>query len=174
MTILDRNQESSWVYIVSEDKKTGWVAASLLTIDGDLKQVSIKAGLEVSSLAPTSKPLPTATRNPLSEFGISNTQQPVANPFRAIPLCSDTANKIGEYVSCEIPRAYCDWRPEVNGGPTFCDDKPYPNQDFQLVVWGEDWSDFDGLCIVVSGYIETYRGVLQMEPTSREQVAYCK
>jgi uncharacterized protein YraI len=41
MSISGRNQESDWVYITSEDNKTGWVAAWLLTIDGNVNTVSV-------------------------------------------------------------------------------------------------------------------------------------
>ncbi len=153
--------------------KTGWVAAWLLTIDGDLNRLSIQSTSEALSLAPTEKLLPTATSALLSRF-FTNTPQPVADPFSPIPLCSDTADRIGERLSCKIARAYCDYRPDVDGSPTFCDDRPYPNQDFQLVVFGENWSDYDGQCIIVSGIVSRYRGVLQIQGFSRSQVSYCE
>ena len=40
MSILGRNEDLSWVYISTGDL-TGWVAASLLTIDGNLSIVSV-------------------------------------------------------------------------------------------------------------------------------------
>jgi uncharacterized protein YraI len=52
LSILGRNEDSSWVYMVSEDNKTGWVAAWLLTIEGDVAQVSVKSVIA---------PLPTYT-----------------------------------------------------------------------------------------------------------------
>lgn len=177
MSVLGRNYDSTWVYMVADDNKTGWVAASLLTIEGDLKQVTVKAAsgvvanstltnLQISNLAGTyvANHSPSTTR--------TSTPQPLANNF--IWLCSDTSDRLGEYVSCKVPRAYCDYRPDVNGSPTFCDDKPYPNQDFQLVTWGKDWSNYDGHCLVISGYLETYRGVLQIEAVRRAQVSYCE
>lgn len=50
----------------------------------------------------------------------------------------------------------------MNGSPTFCNDIPYPNQDFRLVIIGEDWSDYDGQSIVVAGTLSRYRGLLQI------------
>ena len=175
MSVLGRNQEGDWVYMVSEDNKTGWVAASLLTIDGNISSVSVRSTSETLSMAstakavPTQKLPPTATRKPL--IFSTSTPKAIANPF--MPLCSDVGDRIGERLSCKVPRAYCDYLPSVDGSPTFCDDKPYPNHEFQLVVFGEDWSDFDGSCLVVSGYLDTYRGKLQIQATSRSQVSYC-
>ncbi len=85
---------------------------------------------------------------------------------RLVPLCSDMADQLGERVTCQIERAYCEYLPGVNGSPTFCDDRPYPNQDFQLVVFGDDWSDLDGECLIVSGFLERYTGRLQIKAGS--------
>ena len=43
LRILGRNQDASWVYIVTEDNTNGWVAAWLLTIEGDLNRVSVRS-----------------------------------------------------------------------------------------------------------------------------------
>ncbi len=43
MQILGRNQDASWVYIVTEENEAGWVAAWLLTIDGDIARVSLRS-----------------------------------------------------------------------------------------------------------------------------------
>ncbi|MCI0560912.1 MAG: SH3 domain-containing protein, partial [Nitrososphaera sp.] len=42
LTILGRNEDSSWVYIVSEDHQTGWVDASLLMDAGGVNRVSVR------------------------------------------------------------------------------------------------------------------------------------
>jgi uncharacterized protein YgiM (DUF1202 family) len=74
MTILGRNEDLMWVYMASEDNKKGWVNASLLTIDGDLRRVAVQGDLEVSSLSPATKVVPTqklpttATRKPIVLF----------------------------------------------------------------------------------------------------------
>jgi len=176
MSIVGRNEASDWVYMVSEDNKTGWVAASLLTIDGDISKLSIRSIEEALNPAPAIKVSPTHRAHPTATRKAvilpTNTPRP-ANPF-TVPLCSDLACKVGQRVSCKIPRAYCDYRPDVNGSPTFCDDHAYTNQDFQLVVFGADWSEFHGSCIMVSGIMGTYRGVLQIKATSRSQVSYCQ
>jgi hypothetical protein len=168
MTIQGRNRDSSWVYMVSEDGKQGWVAVSLLTIEGNLSRVSVRSDTGVLSLAPTAKVVATSTRKPVVQA--TNTPQQLLS--RSTMLCAEAT--VGERVSCQLPRAYCDYLPNVNGSPTFCNDRPYPNHDFQMVVWGEDWSALDGTCIVISGYVELYRGKLQIEPVSPSQVAFCE
>jgi hypothetical protein len=156
--------------MVSEDGKTGWVAASLLTIEGNLNRVSLKSNSGDLSLAPTSKVIPTSTRKPV----VFRTNTPESLVSRFVPLCSDAADQIGEMISCMIKRVDCVYRPDVNGSPTFCNDRPYPNQNFQLVIFGEDWSDYDGSCIVISGNLERYRGVLQIQAFRRSQITYCE
>jgi hypothetical protein len=163
ITILGRNQDSTWAYIVTDDKTTGWVAAWLLTINGELSRVSVQyTNLVDWYFAATNTP------SLLERFAVTDTPQA---PSTVIPLCSQTT--IGQRVTCKIARAYCDYLPNVNGAPTFCDDRPYPNNDFQLVVFGEDWSDYDGACIIVTGLVGSYGGKLQILATSRSQVSYC-
>lgn len=173
MTILGRNRDASWVYMASEDDKQGWVAAWLLTIEGNVNSVPVRSGL--SSLAsstkvPTSNPLPSATSR---GFVFASSTPTVYNPFIR-SLCSEMEGQVGEYATCQIERAHCDYLPTVNGQPTFCNDRPYPNHNFQLVVFGQDRSDLDGECLDVSGYLEVYNGRLQILAESRSQVSYCE
>ena len=106
MSIASRNEDASWVYMVAENNITGWVASSLLTIEGNVKLVTIQSPLNAFGIAPTQSPLdafnfaPTATRVPL--IIPTNTAQPVIIP--TVLLCSNTASRIGEYVTCKIPR----------------------------------------------------------------------
>lgn len=79
----------------------------------------------------------------------------------------------GEFVTCRIQRAHCDYRPDVSGAPTFCNDAPFGSHSFTLLVWGEDWSDYDGRCLTVTGLVTRYRGLPQIEATSRSQVDSC-
>lgn len=162
MSVLGRNQDSSWVYMVSDDNKTGWVAAWLLTIEGDLSRVAVRSGADV---------VPTAARGPV--VLATNTSQ-LPHRFESPSHCSDLTSSIGETVSCRIEHAECVYGADVDGNATFCNDRPYPNQNFQLVVFGEDWSDLDGSCIIVAGYLKTHRGVLQIQAFSRSQVSYCE
>jgi RNA polymerase-binding transcription factor DksA len=96
------------------------------------------------------------------------------NSITDIMLCADTGSLIGEYAFCKIPVAYCSYQPGETGSPTFCNDRPYPNNAFTLVVWGDDWSDYDGRCILVDGIVTTYNGKPQIIGTDRRQVLDCK
>ncbi len=58
MWVLARNEESNWVYIVTENDKSGWVAAWLLTIDGDVTRLSVREGSEAGVVVTTATPLP--------------------------------------------------------------------------------------------------------------------
>jgi hypothetical protein len=90
-----------------------------------------------------------------------------------IILCGDTSNKVGEFVTCKIDRAYCEFLPGTNGDPTFCNDAPYPNHNFTLVVFGQDWSDYDGKCIIISGTISAFDGKPQIETKNRARISEC-
>lgn len=152
ITILGRNTDSSWVYIVTADNFTGWVAAWLLTIDGDLSKVSVQNDSDRF----------VATQIPQSQ---------------SVQLCTNIANRVDSNVTCKIETAHCVYLPDVDGSPTFCTDKPYPNHFFQFVIFGEDWSEYNGLCMIVSGLLETYfsgqEGLLQIVGHDRSQVSSC-
>jgi len=80
----------------------------------------------------------------------------------------------GTFVTCQIARTHCDYRPDVDGQPTFCNDAPFPGHSFTLLVWGEDWSDFDGRCLLVTGEVVRFRGDPEIIATSRSQVEFCQ
>jgi hypothetical protein len=88
-------------------------------------------------------------------------------------LCTDTYNMIGSTVECKIPRAFCNYYPTTSGEPTFCHDAPYPNNNFSLVIWGEDWSFYDGKCIIVRGVVSNYEGKPQIENIGGSQISSC-
>lgn len=67
----------------------------------------------------------------------------------------------------------------VKGSPTFLNvDRPYPDQTFTVVIWGNARSRFagspeklyDGKTICVTGLIETYRGKPQIVVTEPGQI----
>jgi len=69
VTIVGRNKDASWVYMVTADNLQGWVAAWLLTVDGNLNRVSVQKDTNVSvSVSPTMRvvsPLKTNTPRPV-------------------------------------------------------------------------------------------------------------
>lgn len=79
----------------------------------------------------------------------------------------------GEYLSVRINRAYCSYQPSIEGSPTFCNDAPYPNHDFTLLVWESDWSSLDGACLIVTGLVTIFQGKAEIVVSSTSQVAYC-
>jgi len=153
MTIMGRSAESSWVYIATADNFTGWVAAWLLTIEGDLSKVAVRYDSESIILA-AETPLP-----------------------QVIQPCANIANLLNSTVTCKIEIAYCVYLPDLEGSPTLCANEPYPNQLFQFVVFGEDWSEYTGRCMIVTGLLESYfdgqAGLLQIVGHDRSQVSSC-
>ena len=79
----------------------------------------------------------------------------------------------GQSVTIEIPKAYCSYRPTTNGEPTFCNDQPFPGHNFTLLVWGQDWSHFDGQCIWVTGTVELFEGISEIVVDTPSQVTLC-
>lgn len=150
ITISGRNADSTWVYMETTDGFTGWVAVFLLTIDGDLSRV--------------------AERN--------NTGDLVTSELPSTELCTNIANLIGSNVTCKIEPAYCVYLPDVGDGSTLCTDMPYPDHFFQFVVTGEDWSEYNGSCLVVTGLLESYyngtEGLLQIAGQDRSQISFCQ
>lgn len=175
LTVMGRNEDSSWVYMVSKDHQAGWIAASLLPYSGNISHVSVRAD---SPMANSGRPTLTSAEiaNGAQAYltKVSATNIPQSPLTRYVVPCFETANRMGDYVSCKMERAYCDYLPAVEGRPTFCSDRPYPDHNFALIVFGEDWSEYDGQCILVSGYLEIDRGVLQIQAVSRSQVSYCE
>jgi uncharacterized protein YraI len=123
MSIKGRNRDSSWVYMVSEDGKTGWVAASLLTIEGNLSRVSLKSNTVDLSLAPTSKVIPTSTRKPVV-FATNTPRTAVIQPTVQGNNCSPAYPGV-----CIPPRP-----PDLD-----CPDIPYR----RFTVLSPDPHDFD-------------------------------
>ena len=135
----------------------------------------------VSSLSPTPTPLPTL--EPVIITVVVTAEAPALAPTSAPPqlapaqsfIPSDQASThIGEVVTVRIERADCSFQPDVNGSPTFCNDKPYPNHTFTLVVWGQDWSFLDGGCLLVTGEVQEFNGKPEIVADSTDQIALCQ
>ena len=123
---------------------------------------------------PTSEPTKPPQNTPTQPTPtIKSTSTALATSTPSIKSCSMIAGYIDQKISCEIRFTYCSYRPDINGSPTFCNDAPFPNYNFTLVVWGSDWSDYDGKCIVVTGLVTLYGGKPQIEASSRSQVSTC-
>ena len=132
---------------------------------------------------PTSTPRLVATRSaptPVPTFTLraADTSAPTyplktaTTSSPTYPACSQAS--AGSSTTCRIDHAYCSYQPNVSGNPTFCNDAPYPNNDFTFLVWGQDWSDLDGRCLIVTGTVSLYKGMPQIEAQSRSQVMeYC-
>jgi hypothetical protein len=68
------------------------------------------------------------------------------------------------------------------GSPTFVNlDKPYPNQLFTILIWGEDLAKFnpkpdtwDGKRVCATGTITSYRGSPEIVAKSQEQITVMK
>ncbi len=88
--------------------------------------------------------------------------------------CADANRLIGESIYCRIQQAACSYAATVEGSPTFCNDAANPANGFTLVVYGSDWTDLDGKCLIVSGLVTLYHGSPQIEATSRSQASECQ
>ncbi len=100
----------------------------------------------------------------------TNTLTPVVVDF--VPSF-EASDFVGEVVTIKIEKAYCSYRPDVNGAPTFCNDQPFPNHSFTLISWGRDWTDLDGKCILIEGVVEVYNGKFEIVADSRDQIMVC-
>jgi hypothetical protein len=160
---------------VSEDHQTGWVDASLVSDAGDLSRVSVR---DPSTMANSARPsLTTEELAHGAQIYLTNvaaTSLPQSSSARHTLPCLETADRIGDHILCRMEKAYCDYLPALEGSPTVCNDRPAPDQAFALVAFGEDWSDYDGQCLIVEGYLEIDKGILQVEALNRSQVSPCK
>ena len=174
LTILGRNKEASWVYMVSDDHVPGWVAVSALRDAGDLSQVSIRdhARMRISTRPTlTSAEIAHGAQAYLTEVAATNL--PDAPFSRYVMPCFETAKRTGEHISCRMERAYCDYLPALESSPTICSDRPAPDHTFSIIVREADWSHYDGQCLLVSGYLQIREGVLQVEALDHKQVSPC-
>jgi hypothetical protein len=174
LTILGRDEESNWVYIVSEDHQTGWVAASLLNGTGNLSRVSVRDhAVGANSAWPTLTTAEIAHGAQIYLTQIAATNIPQSTLSRHAVPCFTTVDRIGDRISCRLEKAYCDYLSKVDSSYTSCYDRPYPDHTFTLLVLGEDWSDYDSQCLIVSGFLEVQRGALQIQALNRSQVSTC-
>lgn len=129
-------------------------------------------GVSVAVEAPTDAPIviPTDTPEPT---------QSAPEPSGGISW-EEAAAHSGEVGTVCGPVAGTSYRPDVNGAPTWLNvGANYPNTSrFQIVIWGEDRSNFStpedtyrGTYVCATGTIEIFRGVAQMELKSPSSLA---
>ena len=175
LTILGRNEEASWVFIVSDDDLTGWMPATALKDVGNISRVSVRNDYALVNPA----------RSTLASAEIANGAQVyltrvAATNHAQYPLgqyvepCFEAVNRIGDQINCRMEKAYCDYFPEIEGSPTVCIDRPAPDHIFSMVIFGNDWTKYDDQCLIVSGYLESDRGMLQIQVHDRDQISPCQ
>lgn len=175
LTILGRNEDASWMYMVSDDDQTGWVARSILADSVDLSRVSVRydfARVNPARSTLTSAEVANGAQVYLTNVAATNAAQAPLSQY--VEACFESANRIGDQITCRMEKAYCDYFPGEEGNPTICTDRPAPDQTFALVAFDQDLSEYDGKCLLVSGYLEVDWGMLQIEALRRSQVSVCE
>lgn len=160
-----RNPDANWIWITSNEL-SGWVMAEYLIVDGDIISLPTDFKTEI----PESTPPPLITGTPGRP---SPTLTETDTPQSEYILCKNTWTRIGEDVTCELPNASCTYMPSVDGSPTYCSDIMYPDHNFTLLVWGSDWSHFDGQCILISGHITQVDGKPQIDTSGNVEISLC-
>jgi hypothetical protein len=123
---------------------------------------------------PTS--VPTATDVPVSptETPSQDVVEQNKEPQPADWVLSENAEEyLGQVITVRVQVSQCAYKPSINGSPTFCNDQPYPNHTFTYLMWGVDISQFDQLCVLVTGEIVEYDGKPQIVLESEEQIIPC-
>lgn len=95
-------------------------------------------------------------------------------------LWGEAASYIGEYKTVCGPVVDSNYASSSNGQPTFLNlGEPYPKPNrFTVVIWGRNRSQFStgperlyfGSTICVTGLIEEYRGIPQIEVSGPSQI----
>ena len=90
----------------------------------------------------------------------------------------EAKNHIGETATvCGVASVH--YAATSRGNPTFVNlDKPYPNQDFTILIWGEDLAKFkpgptswNGKRVCATGMITSYRGKPEIVTKSPGQIS---
>ena len=91
---------------------------------------------------------------------------------------TEAKNHVGDRATVCGVAASIHYAAQSRGRPTFINlDKPYPNQVFTIVIWGEDLSKFDRLAswegkrVCAEGTITLYRGSPEIVARSSNQIA---
>lgn len=106
-----------------------------------------------------------------------------ANPVTDKTLtASEAKDHIGEKATVCGTVASTRYAASSKGPPTFVNiDKPYPNQVFTILIWGEDLPKFnvkpstwEGKWVCATGTISSYRGVPEIVAKSPDQITFPK
>ena len=97
---------------------------------------------------------------------------------QAVITAGEAAQHIGETLTVCGHVVDTRYASSSRGRPTFLNlDKPYPNQIFTIVIWGEDRGKFGepenkyrDKNICVTGRISSYRGVPQIQASDPKQI----
>jgi hypothetical protein len=174
LTIVGRNEEASWAFVISEEDLSGWVAASVLFNIENIDRVSVRDdSILVNTSRPTLTSLEVAHGARMYLTQIAATNNPQVPLLEYVEPCFEAYERIGDEITCKMERAYCDYFPEVEGGPTVCVDRPAPDHTFALIAFEQDWREYDGQCLIVKGRLDVNWGVLQMQVLRRDQVSSC-
>jgi len=93
---------------------------------------------------------------------------------------SEAKDHVGEKATVCGTVASARYAAQSKGEPTFVNlDKPYPNQVFTILIWGEDLPKFSlkpstwqGKHVCATGTITSYRGVPEIVAKSPDQIAF--
>ncbi len=103
----------------------------------------------------------------------------VCQAARATLTADQAKDHIGETATVCGVVAGTHYAARSRGNPTFVNiDKPYPNQPFAILIWGEDLSKFsprpsswDGKRVCATGQITSYQGRPEIVAKAPGQVA---
>lgn len=159
VTVIGKNGD--YWYLIESNGKKGWLQSFYIDLNGSPR--NLKSSFEF----PIDK-WETGLSKPSTGINSNNSQlvEQGISPIQASAY-------IGERGSVKIDHAYCDYRPDLSGNPTFCNDKPYPNHNFTMLAWEKNLEYLDGLCIIVTGTIEEYQGIPQIVVSNTSQITYC-
>jgi len=93
---------------------------------------------------------------------------------------SEAIQHVGEFAMVCGVIASARYARDSRGEPTYLNfDKPYPDQDFTVVIWGQDRREFavapedlEGYKACVYGKVDQYRGKAQIVARRGEQLNY--
>lgn len=159
--VIANNQysfNSAGIMIVNDISKNKNPPIDNINTPSFIQITSTKISPTFTRIIPSKTPIPpTRTRIP-----------PTSKP--SISPCSQAV--IGTNTTCYLKPAYCSYQPSVSGSPTFCNDAPYGSHHFIFVAWEEDLSYLDGSCLIISGYVDSYKGLPEIKG-STYSVQYC-